>query len=87
MYDLKELKAVANKACDSAIEERGDIGGAINWDDLGCTEVEHYASDLGTTGHRVYIEEAAPHETHLILFIGEKLEAAGYKNVEVVTAW
>jgi hypothetical protein len=87
MYDLKELRAAANKACKLAFEERANIPGAINWVDLGCHEAMRWENDQGDTGYTVTIEEASPGQPQLGLFIGAHLRASGFENVNVVFEW
>jgi len=86
-YDLKELRAVADKACELAFAERENIPGAINWGDLGCHEAMRWENDMGDTGYTVTIEEASPGQQDLGLFIDHHLRVAGFHNVSIVFEW
>ncbi len=87
VYDLKELKAAANKACEMAIKDRSLIDGAVNWADLSCIMAEHAQDQDGNETHRVYIEEASPDASDLRRYIADKLSMMGYDNIEVITEW
>lgn len=86
-YDLAKLRQATDKACNAAFDEPERIDEPINWADLGCTSAERYETDDGDTGHRVYIEEAAPNCVNLIAYVQGKLTAAGFDYIEVITEW
>ena len=58
-YDLAALRAAANRACELAFEEGAEIGGAVNWGDLGCHNARRYENDCGEIGYEVLIERAS----------------------------
>lgn len=87
-YELKELRRVADAATDAAFNH--DWKGAhvtVNWGDLCCVSAEHYVTEEGEEGYRVYIEEADPSNTEFQQFVSQRLEAAGFTGVEVITEW
>ena len=87
-YNLKTLKRVTNRICESAINARETFGNvAINWADFQCICAEYYIDDCGNTGYRVYIEEANPDNSEVKNFISEELAMLGYKEVEIVFEW
>jgi len=60
---------------------------AVNWADLGVVTTEIYVEDDGSTGWRVYIEEASPTAAALCDYIAEKLAKAGFADIEVISEW
>jgi hypothetical protein len=58
----------------------------VHWADLHCHEVQYVESD-GRSFYRVIVEEASPESRVLQALIAEALEAAGYADVDVETAW
>lgn len=87
MYDLKELKKAANYACEKAIDNRTEIGGAVNWGDLKCISAEYCIDDCENESYKVIIDEADPGCWALKDFISKILCDSGFKKVEVVTEW
>jgi hypothetical protein len=87
-YDLKALRAEADRATDMAYNhDWGDARVCVNWGDLCCVSAEHYVTEEGDEGYRVYIEEAAPSNYEFQDFVRAKLDAAGFTGVEVITEW
>ena len=85
MAYLKTLYSATNDACTAAAQE--SIDDAVNWADLGCVSAERFTTHDGTTGYRVWIEEAAPEAYLLKEFVSLYLDAHGFKNVEIYTEW
>ena len=86
IHNLDTLKRVANQACERVLAERC-VDDAFNKADLRCVTAERYENDLGETGYRVYLEEAAPEAVELRRFVCDHLATAGYPGVEVITEW
>ena len=61
-----------------------EIGGAINWADLRCVEVQESLLDDTVT---ITIEEADPTAEKLCRYVAERLCAAGYPGIIVRTEW
>jgi hypothetical protein len=70
-YDLKALRAAADKACDAAFNE--DLDCCVNWGDFACVRAEHWADDEGGEGYRVCLEEADPSNREMGEFIAARL--------------
>ena len=87
-YNLKELKQITTRCCRLAYDARHTFkDAAVNWFDFRCTCAEYYIDDLGDTGYRVYIEEAAPVNAEVMDFIVDELSMHGYNNVEIRLEW
>lgn len=86
-YDLTALYQRTNEACESAFNLRKQIGGAVNWADLGCVSAEKWVNHLGETGYRVIIEEVSPGADDFRKYIWECLTDSGFTNVEISTEW
>ena len=84
---LLKLKAETEKICADAVKDKGEIGGAVNWADLHCHWSEFYRDSEGDSGFRVYIEESAPYNVELQKYISDKLNEAGFINIEIITEW
>jgi hypothetical protein len=84
---LAELRTLAEAACRWAYHERRKIDGPINWGDLHPWSVEHYETDEGEEGYRVWIEEAAESAYELQKFVHSYLKKRGFPRVEVKTEW
>jgi hypothetical protein len=85
--DLINLKLAANRACIKAVADKQNIDGAINWADLNCHTAEEYQDESGNTGKRVYVQEAAPDNGPLCIYISQRLHEMGFGDIEVVTEW
>ena len=70
-HNLREIYEYANEVLDATKPE--DIDGAINWGDLGCTDVVMSLSVHGGIWIRVDIEEADPNNPELREYMHEKL--------------
>ena len=84
------LQAEINAILDAAENEPGDVRqamGAINWGDLGCTEIEERFSLLrpGEFCIVAIVEEASPDATGLKAYILERLPS--YPNLAIETEW
>ena len=82
--DLRKIREVAQKACDSAKRMRNGRfkGEAVNWADFGVTEVKNAVY--------VQVEEASPQDANKVrLYIWDKLKEAGFdiRDIEVVLEW
>ena len=86
-YDLKALKAAADAACEAAIAHKAEIGGSVNWGDIGSVNVERCEDWEGDIRYVVTCEEAAPDAWQFQEFVYEQLKDAGFTNVEIVTEW
>ena len=82
---LTLLRMETDNALDRAAND--DIQDAVNWGDLGCSSAEHFETDDGRAGFRVWIEEAAPEAVELQQFIRADLAEHGWPGVEVRTEW
>ena len=84
------LRDVVNAILETAFTARHRVlsMAAVNWGDLGCTDVEERTSLLtGSKLITVIIEEASPEAAQLIKFVSHALEQHGYKDVYVCTEW
>jgi hypothetical protein len=86
---LEEMKAKAiqiQKDIDAIIDgtDPKDVGGAINWGDLSCTDVSVSLMDGLWCAT---IEEASPDATELALYIHNELQHFGHKDVWVRCEW
>ena len=82
--DLRKIREVAQKACDSAkrMRNRRFKNQAVNWGDFGVVEVKNTVY--------VHIEEADPSGANVVrLYIWKKLKEAGFdiRDIEVVLEW
>jgi hypothetical protein len=79
------LMSTVDGILEEAFEKRREIGGAVNWADLGCTDVAvSPISGLVT----VTIEEASPGGAQeLCRFVSDELMKAGYQDIYVLTEW
>ena len=89
--EAQTLQSLVNDILEKAFIERHTnklVHDAINWGDLGCTDVEDRRSLLRESNLiTVVIEEASPDATHLHKYVSEALEAKGYTDVFVCTEW
>jgi hypothetical protein len=67
-----------------AAEKRSEIGGAVNWGDLRCVDVEISLIDGRVT---VTIEEASPSALELCRFVAKELARRGHDEIAVRTEW
>jgi len=79
-----DLQRVVDEILERAFDERHDIGGAVNWGDLLCTDVSISLLDGLVT---VLIEEAAPEAYELKEYVYNELIKAGFRDVSVATEW
>ena len=63
------------------------VKGAINWSSCRCLDARQWTDVSARTGYQVIIDEVDPDTTELQVFIQGWLEAIGFLQVEVVTAW
>jgi hypothetical protein len=78
-----DLQTMVNKILNHAIGKRNEIGGAVNWADLFCTDVAISLIDDVVT---VTIEEAAPDAKALREFVSKELTRMGH-HIRVQTEW
>jgi hypothetical protein len=83
--DAVELQAIADAILGRASAMRSEIGGAVNWADLRCTDVSvSLLSGLVT----ITIEEASPQGAdRLRQHVSEELAKAGWPDIAVLTEW
>lgn len=89
-YDLKELRSAADVVADKCLRialASGFSVSCVNWGDFGCVSAEHYVTEDGDEGYRVYFEEADPSNREVGEFIRMSLEEAGFPDVEVIFEW
>jgi hypothetical protein len=79
-----DLQATVDGILAQARGERSSIGGAVNWADLRCVDVEMSLLDGHVT---VTIEEASPDALELCRFVAKELARRGYDEVAVRTEW
>jgi hypothetical protein len=79
-----DLQATVNGILAQAAGERSRIGGAVNWGDLLCLDVEVSLLDDIVT---VTVEGAAPEAVELCRFVSEELARRGYSGIAVRTEW
>jgi hypothetical protein len=78
------LQAAADEILALAVEKKSEIGGAVNWGDLLCLDVEVSLLDSIVT---VTVEGAAPEAVELCRFVSEELARRGYRGIAVRTEW
>jgi hypothetical protein len=78
------LQTAVDEILALAVEKRSEIGGAVNWADLLCLDVEVSLLDDIVT---VTVEGAAPEAVELCRFVSEELARRGYSGIAVKTAW
>ena len=78
------LQAAVDEILALAVEKRSEIGGAVNWSDLLCLDVEVSLLDGIVT---VTVEGAAPEAVELCRFVSEELARRGYSGITVRTEW
>jgi hypothetical protein len=79
-----DLQTTVNGILAQAMGERSRIGGAVNWGDLRCVDVEMSLIDGHVT---VTIEEASPEAVDLCRFVAKELARRGYEEIAVRTEW
>lgn len=89
--DALEIQDAVNAALDAAraMHAYAKTGlGAVNWDEVSCTDVEERRSLLRDSRLvAVVIEEASPSAAGLQRHIGAVLDAHGWELVYVATEW
>jgi hypothetical protein len=79
------LQSVVDDVLSDAFEKRKEIGGAVNWADLLCTDV---SVSLLTGLVTVTIEEVGPDGAQRLReFVSAELERRGFPDVYVLTEW
>ena len=78
------LQTAVDEILALAVEKRSEIGGAVNWADLLCLDVEVSLLDDIVT---VTVEGAAPEAIELCRFVSEELARRGYSGIAVRTEW
>ena len=78
------LQAAVDEILALAVEKKSEIGGAVNWADLLCLDVEVSLLDDIVT---VTVEGAAPEAVELCRFVREELARRGYSGIAVRTEW
>jgi hypothetical protein len=78
------LQATVDEILVLAAEKRSEIGGAVNWGDLRCVDVEISLIDGRVT---VTIEEASPSALELCRFVAKELARRGHDEIAVRTEW
>lgn len=86
-YDLKKLRETADRIGDEMFNERQTVRGSINWGDFCCVSAEHYVTEEGDEGYRVYFEEADPNNPDAENFIRTRLIEEGFHDIEVNFEW
>ena len=79
-----------NKVCEEAIKkiDKSEIQGAINWADLHCVEVIYCIDQKGKESYRFSIEEAAPDNRELHIYLYDYLSSYyNTNNIEINTEW
>lgn len=85
---LPELRAACETVLNAMSDRRRGLSyDAVNWGDLSCVSVEVYLDDGGNLGWRVLIEEADPENGPFQIAVTQELEALGFQDVYVETAW
>jgi hypothetical protein len=79
-----DLQATVNGILAQAAGERSRIGGAVNWVDLRCVDVEISLIDGHVT---VTIEEASPGALELCRLVAKELTRRGHDEIAVRTEW
>jgi len=83
---LPELRAACEAAIKALWDRRYEFS-SVNWGDLSCMRAEVYLDDGGNLGWRVLIEEADPENGPFQIAVTQELEALGFSDVYVETAW
>jgi len=88
---LPELKAACNTVVKALLGRvhKGEVldDYVVNWGDLACVRAEVCLDDGGNLGWRVRVEEAAPENAEFQADVSRGLEALGFPDVYVETAW
>lgn len=86
---LQELRTATGKAITDAYQRslQGKLSATVNWADLHCVDAAYVISLAEGEYYRVDIEEAAPDNEALKIFIERWLDAAGFGLVVVHTEW
>ena len=85
---LPELRTACETVLNAMSDRRRGLSyDAVNWGDLSCVSVEVYLDDGGNLGWRVLIEEADPENGPFQIAVTQELEALGFQDVYVETAW
>ena len=79
-----DLQTVVDGILAQAAGERSRIGGAVNWGDLRCVDVEISLIDGRVT---VTIEEASTSASELCRFVAKELARRGHDEIAVRTEW
>ena len=82
--EANALQAAVDKILALAVEKKSEIGGAVNWGDLLCLDVEVSLLDSIVT---VTVEGAAPEAVELCRFVSEELARREYSGIAVRTEW
>ncbi len=78
------LQAAVDEILALAVEKKSEIGGAVNWGDLLCLDVEVSLLDGIVT---VTVEGASPEALELCRFVSAELAPRGYSGIAVRTEW
>ena len=78
------LQAAVDEILALAVEKRSEIGGAVNWGDLRCVDVEISLLDGHVT---VTVEEASPSASELCRFVAKELARRRHDEIAVRTEW
>ena len=88
IYDLKELRACANKIASECDQHKEKFPfAAVVWGNFRCICAELYVVDDGEGGYRVYCSDADPCNRELSYFIRGRLAEEGFADVEVMLEW
>ena len=87
---LDQLRKAADKACDTAFNDKELEDMPVNWADFDCVDSSIAIFDDGEWHWRVTVEEAAPHNTKLSEYLYREIlkefDNLG-KFVEVICEW
>lgn len=85
-HDLKALRAAADRIGDECFNRKW-VHSCINWGDFCCVSAEHYVTEEGDEGYRVYFEEADPSNAEVGKYIASRLDDEGFPDIEVIFEW
>lgn len=83
---LIRLRLKVEEILKDASKRKDEFTGSINWGDLHCVEALYCIDEYGVETYRVLIEEAAPDNYNLNVFVVEQLSERFNANIMSFTS-